>query len=78
MPPVQEMSQPQICIRCATREGQLASLALAVTHLSQEMFEADMAAIAAEKADPAAQLQAYLDYWEHNLIHDPEAFCVDL
>ena len=53
-----------------------ASLALAVTHLSQEMFEADMAAIAAEKADPAAQLQAYLDYWEHNLIHDPEAFCV--
>jgi TetR/AcrR family transcriptional repressor of nem operon len=52
-----------------------ASLALAVTRYSQEIFEADMAAIALEKPDPAAQLQAYLDYWEHNLIHDPEAFC---
>jgi TetR/AcrR family transcriptional repressor of nem operon len=52
-----------------------ASLALAVTRYSKEIFEADMAAIAAEKPAPAAQLQAYLDYWEHNLIHDPEAFC---
>jgi len=52
------------------------SLALAVTRNSQEIFEADMAAIAAEQPEPSAQLQAYLDYWEHNLIHDPEAFCV--
>jgi len=53
-----------------------ASLALAVTHYSKEIFEADMAAIATEKPEPAARLQAYLDYWEHNLIHDPEAFCI--
>jgi TetR/AcrR family transcriptional repressor of nem operon len=53
-----------------------ASLALAVTRYSQEVFEADMAAIAVEKPEPAAQLQAYLDYWEHKLIHDPEAFCI--
>ena len=52
------------------------SLALAVTVYSQEIFEADMAAIAVQKPDPAARLQAYLDYWEHNLVHDPEAFCI--
>jgi TetR/AcrR family transcriptional repressor of nem operon len=53
-----------------------ASLALAVAVYSTDVFEADMAAIAAEQPDPAAQLQAYLDYWEHNLLHDPEAYCV--
>jgi TetR/AcrR family transcriptional repressor of nem operon len=53
-----------------------ASLALAVAVHSTDVFEADMAAIAAERPDPAAQLQAYLDYWEHNLLHDPEAYCV--
>jgi TetR/AcrR family transcriptional repressor of nem operon len=52
------------------------SLALAVTHYSQDIFEADMAAIANEKPEAPARLQAYLDYWEHNLIHDPEAFCI--
>jgi TetR/AcrR family transcriptional repressor of nem operon len=52
------------------------SLALAVAHYSQEIFEADMAAIAKDKPDPVAQLQAYLDYWEHNLIQNPDAFCV--
>jgi len=53
-----------------------ASLGQAVTRYSQEVFEADMAAIAKDKPDPAEQLQAYLDYWEHTLIHDPELFCV--
>lgn len=52
------------------------SLALAVTRYSQDIFEADMAAIAARTPAPAAQLAAYLAYWEHNLIHDPEAYCV--
>jgi len=52
------------------------SLGMAVTHYSQKIFEADMAAIAKDKPDPAEQLQAYLDYWEYTLIHDPELFCV--
>jgi TetR/AcrR family transcriptional repressor of nem operon len=52
------------------------SLGQAVSHYSQKIFEADMAAIAKDKLDPAEQLQAYLDYWEHTLVHDPELFCV--
>jgi TetR/AcrR family transcriptional repressor of nem operon len=53
-----------------------AALALAVTHHSRDIFIADMAALAMDGATPLAQLQAYLDHWEHGLIHDPEEFCV--
>lgn len=52
------------------------ALAVAVAHHSRAIFEADMAAAAQAHPDPVGQLRVYFDYWEHNLLHDHEAYCV--
>jgi TetR/AcrR family transcriptional repressor of nem operon len=52
------------------------SLALAVINLCKDEFIADMAALAADVTDPAAQLHTYIHHWEQHLANDPKAFCV--
>jgi TetR/AcrR family transcriptional repressor of nem operon len=53
-----------------------ANLAQAVVDHSREIFNADMAALAAGGATPLDQLRAYMAYWHRSLVEDPETFCV--
>lgn len=52
------------------------SLAQAVVEHSREIFNADMAALAADGATPLDQLRAYLDAWNRSQVQDPQTFCV--
>jgi TetR/AcrR family transcriptional repressor of nem operon len=53
-----------------------ADLALAVVHQAQNIFDADCAATKAAGQDPLQQLQSFINFWHHSLIHDPEVFCI--
>jgi TetR/AcrR family transcriptional regulator, transcriptional repressor for nem operon len=51
-------------------------LAIAVLRQSQEMFDADIAALQADGADGLAQLRAYIHHWERCIADDSAPFCV--
>lgn len=53
-----------------------ADLAIAVVKHSQDMFDADVAALRANGADDVAQLRAYVQHWERCVADDSAPFCV--